>query len=261
MLVPSDHGSFMVGGQAFVLGEDNGTVKAWAERFVRKDPDVRWLLGNYVEANKPNLNGHSFPLADLAPNVNTVTSKALNMLHREQHCVGAYAAAQLLLPDGTEVTTAAAVADIPTDVDPYVESLAAFWHRRFPDEFFDVKAAHAEGTLYYSMEAVPAEVSCPTCEDRKVFAGLESDTYCEHMNHVTGPKRLHDPVFVGGAVIIPPARPGWSHADMKTISQVISRDEAQAEAIYEGFKADLAHLTPAQWEAMMGQFLLEQAKA
>lgn len=150
MLVSTDRG-FLVGGQAFLLGEGEHRVQAWAERFVRKDPDIKFLLGNYVEANQVNLNGHTFPLAELAPAVDTILDKPLNMLHREQHIVGTFVGAQLLTPEGAELT-AEDVPAVPEGVNPYVEALSALWYRRFPEEYFDIKRAHAEGSLYYCVD-------------------------------------------------------------------------------------------------------------
>lgn len=253
MLVPSRRGSFFVGGTAVLLGEGTDKLQAWAERHVRKDPDLRFLLGNYVEANKANLNGHIFPLEDLAPAVASVVDKPLNMGHKERYVLGSFVGAQLLTPEGVEIA-AEDVDSVPEDADPYVEALSVMWHRRFPEEFFDIKRAHAEGSLYYSMEAVPGEVSCPECDMRVPFAGLENESYCEHMNGVTGPKRLHAPIFCGGAVVIPPAKPGWSRADMKTIAQHIA-----AEDVYASLEEELPHLDAKAWEAMMAEIVMKHA--
>lgn len=259
MLVSTDRG-FFVGGQAFLIGEGEHRLQAWAERYVRKDPDIKFLLGNYVEANQANLNGHTFPLAELAPAVDTILGKPLNMLHREQHIVGTFVGAQLLTPEGAELT-AEDVPAVPEGVNPYVEALSALWHRRFPEEYFDIKRAHAEGSLHYSMEAIPAEVSCPTCEMRAAFDGLESETYCDHMQGATGPKVLHQPIFCGGAIVIPPAKPGWQRADMKTIARYMADPnfEAQAESVYAQLAQDLPHLGVSEWESMMAEIMMARA--
>lgn len=256
MLVATERG-FFAGGQAFLLGEGEHRLQAWAERFVRKDPDIKFLLGNYVEANQANLNGHTFPLAELAPAVDTVIDKPLNMLHREQHIVGTFVGAQLLTPEGVELT-AEDVGVVPEGSNPYVEALSALWHRRFPEEYFDIRRAHAEGSLYYSMEAVPVEVSCPTCGLRAAFDGLENEAYCDHMQGVTGPKILHEPVFAGGAIVIPPAKPGWQRADMKTIAKYMADPDfaAQAESVYAQLSRELPHLGVQEWESMMGEIMM-----
>ena len=251
MLVSSSRG-FMCGGQAHLLEPRTDRVQAWAERIVRKDADLKFLLGNYVESNTQNLNGHIFPLEDLAPAVATIQDKPLNMLHRDQHVLGSFVGAQLLTPEGEEITVAD-VSAVPEGAAPYVEALSVLWHERFPEEYFDIRRAHAEGSLYYSMEAVPAEVSCPTCDLRAAFDGFTSDTYCDHMQGQTSPKRIHMPRFCGGAIVIPPAKPGWQRADMKTIARYMA--DPAAEAIYEALEHELPHLEARTWEAMMAELM------
>lgn len=237
-----------------LLGEADDKLQAWAERHVRKDPEIKWLLGNFVEADRPNQNGHIFPLEDLRANYHTLEHKALTMLHHEQYIVGTYAGAELLNPDGTEFQADAAEEQAG---HPFLESLSAMWYKRFPDEFLAIRGAHAEGALFYSHETTPGEVSCPECDLRVPFAGLESDTYCGHMNGITGPKRAHDFVFSGGAIILPPSRPGWNRADMKQIAELVKQPEA--EAVYDALAASAPHLEPRQWEAMMQQVMLATA--
>lgn len=254
---------FRVPGRLELLGEKDGVLTAWAERHVTVDPNFRWLLGNFVEADRANQNGHIFVLDELRAAVPTLHLKALNVLHREQHCIGAFASGQLVKPDGTELK-----ADEVTDDDqleaaeafPIMESLAAMWVRRFPDEFLAIRGAHAEGSLWYSHETTPSEVSCPVCEHRTAFAGINDESYCEHMNaSMVAPMRLHEPVFAGGAVVIPPARPGWNRADMKKISALLKAEPEAAEELYASLEEDLPALEAKTWEHMMEQILLDAA--
>lgn len=247
-------------GAAATLVEDSDNLRAWAERYVRTDPDIRWILGNYVEANRANSNGHIFPLEDLVTAQHSVAGKPLNMMHREHYIVGAYAGAQLLTPEGVTlgaddlVHFQAATAD--SDEYPYVEALAGMWHARFPEEFFNIRRAHKEGTLYFSMEAMPSDVSCPECNHQAAFAGLESDTYCEHMQGATGPKRLHNSVFNGGAIIIPPVQPGWKRADVKTISKLMKESAEEAEAVYASVAEESPGRGPQEWETTMAALMM-----
>jgi hypothetical protein len=267
IVTPTAHG-FVVGGQATLVDDTGTMLRAWAERYVRHDPDIRWIVGNYVEADQANNNGHIFPLTELVAAQATIPGKPLNMLHRERHIVGYFAGAQLLDAAGSEYqpkTTAGTVTFSSGTMNcttsnaantlaaamqrPYIEALAGIWHSRFPDEFFEIQRAHKEGTLFFSMEAVPEAVSCPTCSRQAVFAGFESDEYCAHMQGITGPKILHKPVFAGGAIIIPPVRPGWDHADVKSIAS------DQTEATYADITEEFPHLTSRDWEWMMAQVL------
>jgi hypothetical protein len=271
------------------LLEPDASLKAWVERHVRQDPDLRWILGNYVEATEANSNGHIFPLDELVTAQHSLAGKPLNMMHREHYIVGAFAGAQLLHADGGEYQVGdqdlAVAASLATNTNtstiappitptfatttnllyrpvqaaaqpPYVEALAGMWHRRFPEEFFNIRRAHAEGTLFFSMEAIPEDVSCPSCAHRAAYVGVESDTYCEHMQGSTGPKQLHKPNFNGGAIIIPPVKPGWSRADITAISKYIADSAEEASAVYDAVAAASPHLDAKSWEQTMGQIML-----
>lgn len=252
MIVAPTTRGFVVGASAALL-DDGEMVRAWAERHVRKDPDLRWILGNYVEADQANSNGHIFPLDELIAAQHTIPGKPLNMLHREHYIIGYFAGAELLDRAGAKFEAADS-----GQANPYIEALAALWHTRFPEEFFQIQRAHKDGELFFSMEAIPETVSCPTCEHEAVFAGLESDTYCAHMQGATGPKVLRKPTFNGGAIIIPPVRPGWHHADVKAISKAHS--DEHMETLVAAFAAEAPHLNAAQWEWMMAQVLSFSAR-
>jgi hypothetical protein len=251
ILIPTDR-SFVVGVTASLLDEGEG-LKAWAEQYVRKDPDLRWVLGNYVEADAANDNGHIFPRGDLRAAQDTLAGKPLNMMHREHYIVGYFAGAQYHTADG-QVIASDETPEAPSWGDrPYIEALAGMWHNRFPEEFFAIRKAHAEGTLFFSMEAVPETVSCPTCNHASAFAGSTSDQYCEHMNGALGPKRLHKPTFSGGAIVIPPTRPGWQRADIKEISKLM--DPSTVESVQAQAAAEAPHLGATKWEALMAHLL------
>lgn len=258
--------SFRVTSMARILG-DSDSLQAWAEHYVRRDPDIKWVLGNYVEANRQNSNGHYFPVQYLPAAAKTLENKPLNMLHYDQYVVGTFAGAKLLMGDEElsdegavamgELVDAAKAAGIgePEGDPPHMEALSAFWHTRFPEEYAEMKRAHADGKLFYSMEAVPVEVQCPSCDHRVTFAGLESETYCDHMQGGTGPKILHEPTFNGGAIIIPPARPGWNGADVKTMSKLLSEHEGELDRMYASAQDLAPHLESADWEFMMAEII------
>jgi hypothetical protein len=271
IVVPTPTG-FMAGGRAHLVDDGNGGLKAWAERYVRKDPDIRWIIGNYVEADAPNSNGHIFPLAELQAAQHTLAGKPLNMLHRNQHVIGCFAGAQLVNAQGNEWEMPAASMELlaagkagsivsssatttTSMANPYVEAVAGLWHARFPDEYFDIEKAHKEGSLFFSMEAIPAAVSCPSCQVEAAFAGYESEDYCAHMQGPTGPKILHRPVFAGGAIIIPPIRPGWDRADIRTIAQA----HDGVEEVYTAMAVELPELEPDQWEWLMAEIMSQAA--
>jgi hypothetical protein len=264
VIVVSTPTGFITGGRASLI-DNAGPLKAWAERHVRRDPDIRWIQGNYVEADAPNSNGHIFPLAELEVAQHTLAGKPLNMLHAPQYVLGCFAGAQLVDAQGKDwkpttdepsamfvlpgvgVATAVNTNTTVAMANPYVEAVAGLWHSRFPEEYFEIERAHKEGSLFFSMEAIPEEVSCPTCGVKAAFSGFESDDYCADMQGPTGPKVLHKPVFSGGAIIIPPVRPGWDRADIRTIAQAHER----AEEVHAAVAAELPELGSQEWEQIM----------
>jgi hypothetical protein len=243
---------FIVTSRAQLVGEGDRLV-AWAEHHVRSDPDLKWILGNFVEADRANENGHIFPLEELKAGYPSLVHKPLNMLHHEQYTIGTFTAAQLVNADGSELTAAVPVPPEP----PRLESLAAMWHRYYPDEFVAIEQAHKEGSLFFSHETIPEKVGCPTCGLEADFAGLVSDAYCIHMSGETLPKRLIKPRFAAGAIILPPVRPGWNRADVSAIATLAKTHADQAERIRAGLQADAPELGPKEWDSLMNQILAQ----
>jgi hypothetical protein len=239
-----------LGAQAFLVGDDRCET-AWAEKHVKHQPDLKWVLGNFVEADRPNDNGHIFPIDDLKASYGTVVNKPLNMLHRRQHIVGHYVAAELMWPTDEQADAGG------PNAHPYVEALAAFYRSVFPEEYKEVEVAHDLGMLYYSMETVPESVSCPNCEATAAYDGRASRTYCDHMNAPGGQKRLNKPHFTAGALIIPPVRPGWKRADINELSGLIEANLEEAELAYNQIASEFPHLGPKEWEAMMAELIAD----
>lgn len=239
-----NEGGILVGGRAILL--DDARECAWAEKYVRHDPDLKWVLGNYVEADNANDNGHIFPLDDLKASQATIFNKPLNMLHQYRRIVGNFAGAELLYPMEQ---------DAKASTKPYVEALAAFYRYYFPEEYKAIEEAHAEGSLFYSMEAVPKTLTCaePGCDLEFAYRGRIHDSYCAHLQEPVARRKLNRPHFKGGAIIIPPVSPGWSGADIKELSELMA--QPAAEAVYEACKEAAPHLSSQEWESVMFQFL------
>lgn len=246
----SEGGRVWVGGRARLLDDGATGLKAWAETHVRKDFDLKWMLGNYVEADNANLNGHIFPLADLKEyGLATIANKPLNMLHHGRYVIGSMVAAEMV--DG-------AVTADNTAGNPVVEVLSGMWPHVFPDEAALVQRAHEEGSLYYSMECMPGSVTCPVegCGVNAAWEGFESVNYCTHMNASrVSQKRLNLPHFQAGAAIVPPVQPGWSNADIKDISALLKQHADKSEALYAGIADDAPHLGPKEWERIMSEIV------
>lgn len=246
----SDTGRIWVGGRAAILGDGADGLKAWAEKHVRKDPDIKWILGNYVEADNANSNGHIFPLADLQDyGVATIPNKPLNMLHHGRYVIGSLVAAEMV--DGAPKASG--------EPGQVVEVLSAMWQNFFRDESQLLQRAHEEGALYYSMECMPSSITCPVadCGVEAAWEGFESEKYCAHMNASrVSRKRLNKPHFNAGAAIIPPVQPGWKNADITDISALLKQHAEKAEKLYSDLQEDSPHLNARAWEQLMTEILV-----
>lgn len=246
--------SVLLAGTASLI--DDSREMAWAEKHVVKQPDIRWVLGNYVAADSYNSNGHLFLMDDLKDSITSIPNKPLNLIHLPHRIVGNFAAAEFVYP--TEETAGSGIDT------PVVEALAAFYSYYFPELFPAIEMAHKEGQLFFSMEAVPSQLTCKGkgsfegCGAQFDYDGRTSDTYCSHLNEVASRKVLHRAHFTAGALIIPPTRPGWKHADIKELSHLIENNLAEAEAVYDQVAAMSSHLEPRSWERIMA-FLLSAA--
>jgi hypothetical protein len=250
---------FHLGGMATVLGEDNDREMAWAEKHVHKAPDVKWILGNFVQAATPetptyNSNGHSFPYEDLKDSVQGIPHRPLNLVHLPNRRIGTFTAAEFVWPNGE-------AADEGNSAPPIVEALACFWHYYERDLWPSIEMAYKEGAAFLSMEAVPETITCrgkgssEGCGKTYEYAGRQSPTYCNHLNEHASRKVLNKATFTGGALILPPVRPGWKHADIKELSQLIESNLDEAEKAYEEVAALTPHLDPKSWENIAAWFL------
>lgn len=236
----------VLGGTFSLLSNDKEC--AWAEKHVRVDPDIGWVLGNFVEADCANSNGHIFPLEDLKASYQTIISKSLNVLHQGRYVVGSYVGAELIPAEDEAAADSTGTA--------IVEALAAFWRAQFPEEYELLKRAHSEGAAFYSMECIPEQLGCVAegCELVADYQGRDHESYCDHIRG-SGQKRLIKPHFSAGALIIPPVKPGWKRAD---ISSLASKQGAEVmEQVYASLANESPHLDAKTWEYMMWA-LLEQ---
>lgn len=247
VIVEGERGVYM-GAQAWLLEDDREL--AWAENHIVRNAAYKWVLGKFVEADSPNDNGHLFPLEELRDWQRTVAYAPLNMLHRPHHIVGSFVATEMMYPAGGAEAAAAGQ-------HPYLEALAAMWRYYFPDEFRAVEEAHRQGSLFLSMECVPSALGCVTdgCGKEFAYDGRTSASYCDHLNAPGSIKRLRQPHFTGGALIIPPTRPGWKKADVTQLSSLIEEHLKEADAVYAGIAQEFPHLDARQWEGLMATVL------
>lgn len=238
--------SFHIGARAELLPEDREIAGHWASKHVLTNPAHSFILGRYAESGRANNNKQMFSLDGLQMGKPSLQHAPMNMNHSNRRVVGAFIASEIMYP----VSKDQAATDIA--LNPYMESLAVFWKHYFQDEYRAVAAAQAEGSLFYSMEAVPTAVRCTGdsgCEEEFAYEGPQSQNYCDHLNERSSDKLLVNPHFVGGALIVPPAKPGWSYAN---ITDVAAEEQ---ERVFNQVADEFSHLDPAHWETLMHQIV------
>lgn len=246
--------SYIIGAQAHLIEDDREVANSWAKQHITPNPALKWILGKYVEADRANSNKQFWSLGDLRMAQPTVDHAPLNVLHRPRHIVGAFTNTEMIYPKDAESAEEGVSR-------PYIEALAAFWKYYFPEELAVVEHAHNQGALFFSMECVSETVTCAGddgCGQEFAFVGPRSPSYCDHLNARSSIVQLNKPHFLAGALIVPPASPGWSGASIKEIAELYKGQDDLLNGIYEQLKAEAGHLSPEEWEATMAQ-LLKQA--
>lgn len=239
--------SFYMGASAVIVPDDREIASDWASKHIHPNPAHKWILGRYAESDNANSNKQFWAYEDLQMARPTLDNGPMNMLHRPRNIVGSFVATEMIYP-------ANASEDATESGNPYIEALGVFWKYYFPEEMAVVEMAYNEGSLFYSMECVSESITCAGedgCGEEFAFAGPTSESYCEHLNHHVSVKQLNKPHFLGGALIIPPERPGWKGADVRELSSLVKAHQVEAEKVFNAVKDDFEHLDEAQWEATM----------
>jgi 2'-5' RNA ligase len=224
-----------------------------------KDPTVEditeqhmlWMHGRFVGAETPNRNGALWSAGDLEMAKGTVVNGPLNWLHDARHVIGTLAKADYVDPSKTGRIDAATGGPLRV-LDPHITATAAIWKWIYPDEAYVIQQASEQQMLWYSMECISKEVSCVGeggCGNTTTYSAYMAGAACEHVRQRASVRRFVSPVFLGGAVIVPPTRPGWAEAD----ARVMSTANSLAEAAFE--QAGRPDITATQWEQLMGQLV------
>lgn len=235
------------------------------EKAASGNPYMMWLQGRYVEAEKANRNGAFWSTSDLQYGEMSVKHGPLNWLHDDNTIIGTIADNALIHPQQVAAEPLAAgliraststnlLLSIPQP-RPYMAAVSAVWRWINHDKAHEIERAADIGKLYYSMECVGREMSCQSDETHEgcgrsfdyQVAMTEPDKLCEHMAGRTSARRIVDPSFLGGAVIIPPSQPGWGAANVEVMTQSASMAEQTAAAAGD--------MSDGQWTALMAEVL------
>lgn len=199
-------------------------VAATWEKASKSNPFNVWVTGRYVEADRPNRNAAFWSTADLEIGQPSVTHGPINWNHSEKEIVGAIAASEMVMVD----RQAAAA----SGVGNHIVALGAIWGFIYPDRARLIQKASDGGKLWYSMECISESVQCLAGDcGRQMAYGeyMQVAPRCQHMRD-GAPRRFVNPTFGGGAMIVPPIRPGWANADARVMKQAAALAERQAAA-------------------------------
>jgi hypothetical protein len=194
------------------------------------------VAGKFVEADRPNLNKAFWSKEDLEFGEATVRYTPMNILHRQHEPIGVFTETRMAPASG--------------DDNAHIQALGALWAYRFPMEASLVELAHANNTLFYSMECIAEKLHCKGgCEQEFDYYG----DWCEHLETRSSIRHLVNPIFTGGALIVPPSKPAWPNADVEVLAaltdEYAKNMDNQADAIAEVDDS----LKPGQWRALMDQ--------
>lgn len=232
------------------VGEDFAAAINWDSADTSSgNPFLKWIAGDFVEADNPNRNTQFWSKEDLALSEYSIKYAPLNMLHKNRNPVGMFLATKTVELEHASSPEGSAK----------IEALSGMWTHLFPFESAMVDRADGEGLLFYSMECRGSHLHCagPNGCD-KVFDYGSSDL-CSHLKERSSYRHIMNPVFRGGALIIPPTQPGWAGAKASVMEKAVmkeaSRYAEESEHAMVQLNSQGRDLTASQWELLMSQIV------
>jgi hypothetical protein len=133
--------------------------------------NLRWLQGQYVEADNPNANGAQWTASELAIKNMTPVLCPVTVMHDPRTAVGTIADAKLLTPEADQVPRAR------------IDTIIALWAHRFPEVVEEADHNAEQGTLMQSMECYSPWYECSACgmAFHKLPQGAEQAQWCQHL--------------------------------------------------------------------------------
>jgi hypothetical protein len=260
MVLDRAHSTFLVNSASVVKTDAEmevaAAVTATDFSVAKSNPFVKWVAGDFAEGDNPNRNTQFWTAEDLELAEYTILHSPLNMVHKFRTPVGFFAETKTV-----QLADAAADDDEPTG-SMKIQALSGLWTHIFPFEAAQVDAADDLGLLFYSMECRGTHLVCASDEARKLegcgkkFDYLDTSSHCEHLLERTSVRHIVNPTFRGGALIVPPVKPGWQKATASVVTDAVMEEAAafaeQTEDQYNALNSAGADLTASAWEQLMG---------
>ena len=226
---------FYLSSRAFIVEQPSDMPRAIAEDWSQKklNDSFLWIAGRYVQANVPNKNNDYWSYDDIRTGEASIKHTPLNVLHKWDRPVGTFVE--------TKIVHRALAEEAETF--PEVQAVAVLWMSSFPEIAEAARIAHDAGQLWFSMECTADTIQCMACE-RTFSTRVSAAETCEHQANRTAARRWVNPTFLGGALIFPPAKPGWADADVMSVAQDLTLEYANRQV---GEKV----LDIGTWETMM----------
>jgi hypothetical protein len=202
------------------------------------NPHYLWIEGALVGSEEPNRNGALWSTADLEFGQPSVLNGPLNWLHEARSVVGTIVGAQMVYPQEK--------ADDGGRKFPYIRTQSAMWTWLYPQEAQLVEQASEWGKVWQSMECISETVTCAGesgCGESVGYMDMVKGAGCDHIRERSSVRHFNNPTFLGSALILPPARPGWAHADAVVMKQA----EQAAESTFEAANG----MSPEEWQNLM----------
>jgi hypothetical protein len=224
--------------RAFVAHAESGrtVITAPVREVAAVNAGFTYLRGRFVEADNANANGAMWTTEDLQMGGATIAGGPLNWLHDDKTIIGSLLQGQMVAGD----REAAGIGN-------HIVADAAVWRFLYPEAARAIEKAAAEGQLYYSMECISKEVACidapgrPGCGESFPYADYDAGKACGHLRERSSIRRFVDPIFLGGAIIVPPILPGWSGAEATVVRQAAMLVDEHGQALTDHMTIDQAH--------------------
>lgn len=224
----------------------------WALDSSSSNPYIKWISGRYVQSGEPNSNTQFWTAGDLSMAEYSIKFAPLNVNHKVRTPIGFFLETRkVFASDGEQAGTGK---------DFTIEALSGMWSHVFPFEAALVDKADEDQSLFYSMECIGTHLRCEGpngCGEEFEYAAYES--HCVHLRERASVRHIVNPTFRGGALIIPPVKPGWKDANATVYESALLAEAAryaeESEQAFEQAKQRGADLTASQWEAMMAAII------